>query len=373
MTRDRQFASHLCLADTQKIFLIAMIDFNLPTIKTGLHQEFGGRLQISRQKVSRLAIIQVRVLRQLVRYRRDHNQTQRRSAGATLPQHFINLFIFHSAMFVTEIDQDAVPGIVRLDTHMVGSEQFRCIFTTPSFWRSKTQSRVPAAWSQQMSAIQLRLEHSFIGEAAITNYQQLSIDSSSVIEALTQADNHLQRLRREVLLLFSLLIFLELLGARAFARLFQWRRFLKSHRDATRRIIAFLIMGKQQQCLEESQPKHEIQVKRRRQRIAMPACSVDLSPSLSKLCVIYGRNHRTLWVPLQVFVQNRIEKPVGLPSTSREHFVIGTPVLIPSSQRTQSPRDRSATQYTRQSNRVLNSTIVASTCGERRPPTTIKQ
>src|SRR5262249_17544532 len=160
---------------------------------------------------------------------------------------------------------------------------------------------------------------------------------------------------------------------RAFARLFEWRCFLKSHRDTTRRIIAFLIMREQQRCLEESQPKHEVEVKRRRQRIAMPACSADLSPGLSKLGVIYSRNHRTLWVPIQVFVQNRIEKLVGLPLASREHFVIGTPVLIPSSQRTQSPRDRSATQYTRQSNRVFDSTIVASRSGKRRPPATIKE
>src|SRR5215470_12734202 len=47
MTRYRQFASHLRLAYAQKVFLIAMIDFNLPTIKTCLDQELGGRLQIS--------------------------------------------------------------------------------------------------------------------------------------------------------------------------------------------------------------------------------------------------------------------------------------------------------------------------------------
>src|SRR5215813_2095939 len=60
MTRYRQFASHLGLPYTQQIFLIAMIDFNLPTIKTCLDQELGGRFLVSRQKVSRLTIIQAR-------------------------------------------------------------------------------------------------------------------------------------------------------------------------------------------------------------------------------------------------------------------------------------------------------------------------
>src|SRR4029450_3128358 len=65
-------APHLGLSDTEDVFLIAMIHLDLPSIKAGLNQQLDGSTQVGCQKVSGLAIVQVGVLGQLVRYRRDH-------------------------------------------------------------------------------------------------------------------------------------------------------------------------------------------------------------------------------------------------------------------------------------------------------------
>src|SRR5260370_41321474 len=94
MTGHRLHAAHLGLAHSQKIFLITMIDLNLPSIKAGLHQHLDRRSQISRQEVSGVAIISARAQRKLIRHGSDYYESQSPLSKAAPPPHVFHLFIY---------------------------------------------------------------------------------------------------------------------------------------------------------------------------------------------------------------------------------------------------------------------------------------
>src|SRR5438034_1911439 len=203
MTWYRLLAAHLRLPYTQDVFLIAMIDLDLPSIKAGLNKQLDGSLQVGCQKVSRLAIVRARVLGQLVRNRRDHDQPQTLGTRSSFPQNVFHFFVSHHTSLAPEVNPRAVPGAILLRAHPVGSEELLCIFATPSCWGPKAQPRVLAAASQQMSAIQLGLEHCLVGEATIADDQQPTARSASPVHACAQVPNDLQGLSREILLLLQ--------------------------------------------------------------------------------------------------------------------------------------------------------------------------
>src|SRR6266404_9592033 len=373
MTRYGLLAAHLRLAYTQDVFLIAMIHLDLPSIKAGLNQQFYGSPEVGCQKVSGLAIVQVRVLRQLVRHRCDHDQPQALGPRSAFPQHIYQLFVPHHAPLASEVNPCALPGTILLRAHSVGSKYTLCVFAATSFGGPKAQPRILAAASQQMSAIQLSLEHRLVGEAAVADHQQPAGGSASLVETFAQVSNEIQRLSREILLLLQLLILLKLFRACAFARFLNRRCFLKSHRNPARRIVAFLMMSEQQRRLQKAQPVHEVHVKGGRQRITMPRHPWNLAAHLSQFGVVKGGNHRALRVALQVLIDHRVEQPLRLPAAPREHLVIGAPVLVPSAQGTERARDGAAAKHARQSDGMLDGALLAVSSGKRRPPSALKE
>src|SRR4030095_1395773 len=241
MTRYGLRAAHLRLPNTQDVFLIAMIHLDLPSIKAGLNQQLDGSLEIGCQKVSRLPIVLMRVLGQLVRDWSDHDQAQQHGPSAALPQHVFHIFVSHHTSFPLEVNSRPVPGAILLRAHPVGSEQLLGIFAAPPLWSPKAQPSVLAAASQQVGAIQLGLEHRLVGEAAIADNQQPAGASASLVQACTQVSNDLQRLSREILLLLQLVILFKHFLACAFW-LLKWRGFLKLHRNPAPRVICLPII-----------------------------------------------------------------------------------------------------------------------------------
>src|SRR5207247_8527218 len=146
MTRYGQLAAHLRLANTQDVFLIAMIHLDLPSIKAGLNQELDGGPKVGGQKVSRLAIVRSRVLGQLVRHWRDHDQPQRPSPGSALPQNVFYFFVSDHTPLAPQVNPRTVPGAIFLRAHPVASEAPLIIFPAPSFCVPRAQQRIlPAA------------------------------------------------------------------------------------------------------------------------------------------------------------------------------------------------------------------------------------
>src|SRR6185369_14662062 len=125
--------------------------------------------------------------------------------------------------------------------------------------------------------------------------------------------------------------------------------------------------------LQKAQPVHEVHVKGWRQRIAMPRRPFDLAANLSQFGVVKGGNHRALGVALEILIDNRVEQPLRLPLTTREHLVIGAPVLVPSAQGPQRARDGAPAKHARQSDGMLDSALLAANCGKRRPPSALEQ
>src|SRR5260370_4966685 len=141
MTGHRLHAAHLGLAHSQKIFLVTMIDFNLPSIKAGLHQQLDRSSQISRQEVSGVAIISARVQRKLIRHGSDYYESQSPLAAAAPPQHVFHLFIFDHPSLAPEINLGFVPCTFRLLAHLLGSEFLLIIFAARAGWGGETQPR----------------------------------------------------------------------------------------------------------------------------------------------------------------------------------------------------------------------------------------
>src|SRR2546427_496743 len=185
MTGYGLLAAHLRLAYTQDVFLIAMIHLDLPSIKAGLNQQLDGSPEISCQKESRLAIVRARVLGQLVRHRRDHDQPQSHEPRSPLPQNVFHFFVSQHTPLAPEVNPRAVPGAILLRAHSVGSEELLCIFAATSFWGPKAQPRVLAAASQQIGAIQLGLEHRLVGEATIADHQEPAASSASRVPSFS--------------------------------------------------------------------------------------------------------------------------------------------------------------------------------------------
>src|SRR2546422_3091836 len=146
MTGYGLLAAHLRLAYTQDVFLIAMIHLDLPSIKAGLNQQLDGSPEIGCQKESRLAIVRARVLGQLVRHRRDHDQPQSHEPRSPLPQNVFHFFVSQHTPLAPEVNPRAVPGAILLRAHTVGSEELLCIFASSSFrseeHTSELQSRL---------------------------------------------------------------------------------------------------------------------------------------------------------------------------------------------------------------------------------------
>src|SRR5580704_9468327 len=79
------------------IFFLAMIDFDLPTVKIDLQQRLDGTGEIGRQQIRRIAVIHALALGLVVGRWRNYNHPQRARLGAALPQYALDFFIANLA------------------------------------------------------------------------------------------------------------------------------------------------------------------------------------------------------------------------------------------------------------------------------------
>jgi hypothetical protein len=105
MPRHRVLIAHLSLADSENVFFITIINFDLPTIKTGMNQELGWRIKIGGQEVSGIAIVGARMLREFVRNGSDYDQAQLFETCSTSPQNVLDLFVSNKATLTSDVNQ----------------------------------------------------------------------------------------------------------------------------------------------------------------------------------------------------------------------------------------------------------------------------
>src|SRR5260370_29115974 len=261
--------AHLSLADSQRVFFITMVNFNLPSIEACTNEQLARSIEIGRQEVSWLAIVDAGVLGELVGHRSDHYQSESPLPGPTLPQHPFYFFVSNAALFASQINPCPTPSFVVL-AYLFWSEYLLVILAPRAAWSRKAKSGILAAASHQMGPIQFGTEHRLVRKAPVSNNDQWALAPASLVYAVTKASNHVQSLSREIVCLFQLPVLLVILLTGALARLLQGRGFLKTDRHTTRMLIALLIVRKQYRRLQETQAPQEVNVKRRRQRIPPP-------------------------------------------------------------------------------------------------------
>src|SRR5215213_1349262 len=373
LTRHRVLAPQLSLAHSQNIFLIAMIYFDLPAIKASLYEQLGWSGQIGREKVSWLAIISTRVARELIRYGSDDQQAQASLTAAALPQYASYLFVFHDAALAAQVNPSLGPATLRLLAHLLGSEKLLTVFAALARRGGKTKSRILTAAGQQLSAFQRGLEHRLVGEAAISHTQQGAGATAPLIDTSPQTAQHGQCLLREIGHLPQLQILLALFFTGALAGLLEWRRFLEANRDTARRMIALLIMWEQERGLQKTQSIKQVYMKRRRERIALPTRARDLLAALAQFGIVNGCHHWSLWIALQILIDNRIEQALGLPTSAREQLVIGAPIGVTAPQRTQRARKRAAPEDAKRGDGMLNGAFATAGLRKGELPTTFDE
>src|SRR5687768_243145 len=286
MARYGLHTAHLSLAHSQQIFLITIIDLDLPPIKARLHQLLDGSSEIGSQEVSGLPIVSTRVQGKLIGHRSNYNKSQRSQPPAPLPQHAFHLFISHHAELPAQINLGFVPGNVRLQAHLLRGEKLWVIFATQAWRCGQAQPGILAAAGEQVGALQGGPEHRLVREATITHNQQGASIAATLVEAGAQTAQYFQCLHREILLFLQLAILSALFLISALARLLHGWSFLKADRDATGWMIAFAVVWKQQRGLQEAQAVNQIYMEGRRERIALPTGTWDLLPCLTQIGVV---------------------------------------------------------------------------------------
>src|SRR5215208_1853920 len=373
LARHRVLATQLSLAHTQDVFLITMIHFDLPAIKAGLDQQFRRAGQIGRKEVSRLAIIRARVARELIGHRSDDQQAQASLTAAALPQHAVDFFVFHDAALAAKVNPSLGPATLRLLTYLLRSEKLLPVFSSLAGGGSKAKSRILTATRQQVNAFQDSLEHRLVGEAAISHTQQGAGATAPLIDTSPQTAQQGQCLLREIGHLAQLQILFALCFTGALAWLLERRCFLEAHRDAARRMIALLIMWEQERGLQKTQSIKQVYMERRRERIALPTRARDLLAALAQFGIVNGCHHWSLWIALQILIDNRIEQALGLPTRAREQLVIGAPIGVPAAQRTQGARQGASAKDAERSDGMFNGALATADLRERELPATFEE
>src|SRR5215470_12807855 len=372
VTGHRLLVAYLGFTDSQNVFFITMIDFDLPSIKTGLDQQLDRGIEIGGQKISWLAVVGARVFGKLVGHRGDYYQSQSPLPGSALPQHAFHLFVSYGAPFASHIDTHPAPRTVLL-AHLFWGEDLLIVFAAGAFRSRKAQSRILAAASHQMGPFQMGIEHRLVRETPIPNSEQRALTSASFVQARAKASNHIQGLSREIICLLQLVILLAIFLAGTLARFLQRRSFLKPDRNTSRRIIAFLIVGEQHRRLHKPQAVQEVHMKRRRQRIALPSSAFDFPACLSNLGIVNSAHHRHLGIPVQILVDDRIEQSLRLPLAAREHLIIAAPVMVAPAQGADRAGNGPATKHARQGDGMFDSTLVAAALREGPLPSAVQE
>src|SRR6266511_2163416 len=373
LARHRLLATHLSLAHSQNVFLVAMIYFDLPAIKAGLHQQLTGSGQIGREEVSRLTIVSTRVARELIRHWSDHQQSQASLTSAALPHHTADFFEFDDAALAAKVNPGLGPETLWLLAHLLGSEKLLRIFAALAGGSGKAKPRILTAARQQVSTLQSGLEHRSVGEAAVTHAQQRVSAAAALVQTGAQTAQQSKCLLREIFLLAQLQILFVLFLTGTLARLLQQRCFLKANGNTARRIIALLIMWEQQRGLQETQPIEQIYMEGRRKRIALPTGIRDLLAGLAQFGVVNGRHHWPLGIALQILIDYRIEQALRLPTTAREHLIIRAPVAVAAAQCSQRARNGAAPEDAERSNGVFYGALTAAGLRECQLPTPLQE
>src|SRR5438876_2644267 len=317
---DRLLGPHLGLADAQPVFFFAMIDLDLPAIKVSLQQTRDRTFQVRGQQISGVAVVGARLLRQLVRLGRHHDQPQGAGAGGPLPQHPRHQLVANPAPLSRIAKAGALPGVMVLLADLLGRQDLSVLAALAS-GGGKAQPGVLAAAGQQGDAFPFGAEHGAVAIASIQAHDQRALVRPLLIQLVTLLAQQRHGSSREVVFLLLLAIVLLLLFRSPFARFADHWRLFKANGQATGVIVPLLVMRKQQAHLDEPLPPTQIDVEGRRQGIPLPAGTGNLFARPGPSRVVDDADNGALGVALEIVLHYRLEEGLARRGAARTVLV----------------------------------------------------
>src|SRR5437660_2693381 len=163
-----------------------MIDLDLPPVEIDLQQLFQRTAQVAGQQIGRIAIVQLFAVTLAIRSRRNDDQAQRTSAGATLPVDSHNLFIANLAPLAAVEDFGSFPGAALILTHLLGSKLLDPIKPAGNGRGAKTQPGISAGPDQHHRPFWNLAKASTVTEAAVAGQHQDLAAAPSLVQLLPQ-------------------------------------------------------------------------------------------------------------------------------------------------------------------------------------------
>jgi len=88
------------------------------------------------------------------------------------------------------------------------------------------------------------------------------------------------------------------------------------------------MQGRQQRSLQEAQTEHQIDMERRRQRIALIERLLEGAAGFTQTRVVDGHAHQALRAVLQGTLQDRLKQLLRVPLATRVQKIFGAPTAV---------------------------------------------
>src|SRR3989442_13337694 len=209
MAGHRFGGAYLGLSHSQNSFLITMVHFYLPAIKINLNQRFGAAGTVGAQQISRLAVVDTRMRRRLVRRGGDDDQSQPACATATLPQYPFELFVFDATPIASKVNPGFLPTHLFIFVLLFRGKSLWVIFAARAGSSRPAKASIFATACNQIDAVQWISKQGSIAKAPVHGQSQRAINVSHAIQAAAKAGNHLQGLSGKIDLYYQLAIMLS--------------------------------------------------------------------------------------------------------------------------------------------------------------------
>src|SRR5216117_2397503 len=153
---------------------------------------------------------------------------------------------------------------------------------------SETKHGIFACASDQFDSLQYFGKHGTVAKAAVDGEQKDLERGSCGIQSLAQLLHHSHKLARQVVLPNGLSILLPFLSRSVATTALDSWGFLEAAGQGARANFSLLVQRHQQRSLQETQPKHQVDMKRRGEWITLVEGLCDQSPGLAQSCVVCG-------------------------------------------------------------------------------------
>ena len=217
-------------------------------------------------------------------------------------------------------------GLVLPD--LLGSKGGESVKAPGRLGSAKAEAGIFAGAGDQLGAIAGGVQAGAVAETAIESQHQQLGGPPGLIQRLAQGGHALDKTLREVMELAHFFIFLPSLRIRLARRFFQRRRLFKAHGQSATTGVGTTVQGEQQRGLEEAQAAHQVDMKGRREGIAMIARLGNSAAGLAQAGVVDSDAHQAAGTIGQGATPHARKQGLWFPATTRVEKVLARPTVL---------------------------------------------